>query len=604
MSFKQLPALVKRLCTHSKNIFNYAAQASYGVLLAFLPGMMIYYMVASIFFQSSSGELMRALTVIFPPGILDYSETQDNLLEQLQDFSRFYMLEKPLVSVISFLTLLFFVVYAIIRIVHSLMVISNRVAEFEESRGFVTLWKSAAMNALVLASFTFLAIYFYMATAQVRTVLLSFYMQGTSSALDAVFTGFRYVYLIAVLVFAFTWCYAVFPAQRLRIKQALPGGIFAVAFWLLLTNLIRNLQLVGIWPIGSSDLTRAVNLIFYAYLFSFNFILGMNLNIQLIQLNKDKSVSNQVISDACVLKYDTRPYIPPEAQLGRINRNLFLKKYYPNLSTKTRYTILINQIADSLTVTNFPGICTQLAFYLLCAIVPFLVYILEFTSKSIPDFKTDLFAFLSANLPKLSYEFITGEVNELLKYASETHSFMGIAALIFTCVTIHTLLSGINQTYGFTRYLEKRVLWLKSAFFTVLIVLAAEILMTIFQISNSVRAWLHSLLISGLPDEFSSGLYLFLFAEAVLFGILTVVYMYAPEKRYPFKRVLPGTIFSMIALTIVFRIYLFFLNRSQTYLLIYGSMSGLFTLLVVMFFLSCVLNIGAKINVFFTPDQT
>ena len=77
------------------------------------------------------------------------------------------------------------------------------------------------------------------------------------------------------------------------------------------------------------------------------------------------------------------------------------------------------------------------------------------------------------------------------------------------------------------------------------------------------------------------------------------IYVAAPEKPYRIRQVLPGTIFAVLAISIVFRIYMFFLNRSITYIALYGTQSGLFILLVVLFFFSCVLNIGAKINVIF-----
>lgn len=603
MQLISIPRLLKRIRKNSHNTINYAAQLSYGVLLAILPGMMIYYMVATYFFSSSSQILLRAIEVVFPPGILDYSETQGNLVQQTRKLSLFYMNERPILSLISFFLVLFFVVYAMIRVVRSMMVITNRVSQFKERRSFVKLWIDAFYNCIVLSMLIFLAIYFYIVTTQAGDAVISFFMASDNSFLNQLFVVIGYVYLLTVLVLILTWCYSVFPSERLRIYQALPGAITSVVLWILVTNFLRVLQLHGLWPVGQTDLTRAINLFFYAFVFAYLYIMGAIVNVQIIRMNRTRNYSDSLIAARAVKHYETRSIKTDTIQLGRVDHTLLQKKYHPDMTTKERFTELYNQVVRSMTDTNFPGICTQLAFYLICAVVPFLVYLLEFVSTTTENFQEGLYGVLESMLPQLSYQYIISEISELMRYADTTQYFMAIATLIFTCVSIHSLLSGINQTYGFSRYRLRRELWIKSLIYTVFLAVACEILMQVYRISESLRAWFHSLLIFGLPDEMSASLYVFLFSEIVLFLILSSIYSIAPEQRLGFKRVLPGTIFSVVALSIVFRIYLFFLNRSQTYIMIYGSQSGLFILLVVMFFFSCVLNIGAKLNVFFSPNS-
>lgn len=584
---------------HRFNAMNYAAQLSYGILLAFLPAMMVFYSASGFFFRDASTELIAALQTVFPKGMLDFFYSSEAALNGSYA-SGTWVETNPLFFAFSTCCIAAFIVYAAIRAVRSFMVTSTRVSGFKESRGFIRLWQDAFYNTIVLIALFFSVIYFYVVTQHMASGLADIEHAGFLYQLWKVFS---YAYLILMLIAIMTWCYSVFPCVRLKLRQALPGGIFSVTSWLLLINLIQLLQDNNLWPVGLTELTRSVNLMFYIYCFSLILILGAVVNILFIRLNAYKKREDTRVAGKSGYYPDTIIRSGKLLQKGKMDKSLLFKSKHPDLTTKERLKALYLSVVDSLIATNFPGICTQLAFYMLATFVPLILFLLQFVSGFYADFQSGLLGALRIYLPEMSYQYLIEEVTEMSSYLSKNQGIMGLTAFVMAGVSMYSILSGVNQTYGFERYRHRQTLWLKSLLFTLFLALGTTVLMLIYSLSESIRSWIHSLLIVGLPDDFSYSLYAVLFSELVVFLLIMSIYIAAPEKPFTVKQVLPGSIFAVLAISIVFRIYLFFLDRSLTYIALYGSQSGLFILLVVLFFFSCVLNIGAKINVMFSRKR-
>ena len=581
---------------HRFNALNYSAQLSYGILLAFLPMMMVFYAASGFFFSEFSDEISSSLEIILPKGMLEFFSTSSATLENTDFMNGTWAEGNPFLYTWSLILIAFFIVYAAIRSVRAFMVTSTRVSGFKEKRNFFKLWQEAFYNAIVLAVLVFSVIYFYVVTQRQLSLIAE---AASLNFLYRIWTVFSYFYLISMLVVIVTWCYCVFPTIRLKFRQALPGGIFAVGTWLIVIHLVTFLQDRGLWPVGLSELTLSVNMIVYIYLFCLILLSGSVVNITFAKLNPFHQKADKLLARESCYYPDTVIRKGPPVQKGIIDIKLLYQKYYPERTKKERIKAFIDNAIDSLTKTNFPGICTQLAFYMLCTFVPLVFFLIEFVSRFYIDSQESLLQALHIYLPNSSYEYLVSEMSEMVKYVENNQAFMGFSALVMASISMYSILAGINQTYGFDRYRYRRALWFRSMFFTLFLAMGTTVLMVLYSISESVRSWIHSLLIIGLPDAFSARLFAILFSEFVLFLFIMAIYVAAPEKPYRIRQVLPGTIFAVLAISIVFRIYMFFLNRSITYIALYGTQSGLFILLVVLFFFSCVLNIGAKINVIF-----
>ena len=82
-----------------------------------------------------------------------------------------------------------------------------------------------------------------------------------------------------------------------------------------------------------------------------------------------------------------------------------------------------------------------------------------------------------------------------------------------------------------------------------------------------------------------------------------MIYVLTPAQPLKFKSGLPGALFATLGLNIAFRIFTLFINHSTKYSTLYGSLGGLFALMVAIYFICVILNLGGKINLYWSLYQ-
>lgn len=280
---------------------------------------------------------------------------------------------------------------------------------------------------------------------------------------------------------------------------------------------------------------------------------------------------------------------------GKIDRSLIDSK-----------TTIIGKIIESVNIflnscieTDLPGVCCQMAFIILFALLPTLLFIILICTRFIPDFDTTFLQFIETLIPQQSYDYIASEIELLLGYVNRLKYFIIIMSALMGTLSAHTILIGINQTYGFAPYSSKRWEWFKS--FILLIVLSMIIAAVTLSLIWAGIAAHRVILETGAYSAEEEVSYGFMGTAAILgiFVILLGIYTFTPQRRIMFRDSWPGTLFATVGILFIFQIYVKILNRSANYLIIYGTLSGLFILLTALYFLSWMITIGAKINTFF-----
>lgn len=287
-----------------------------------------------------------------------------------------------------------------------------------------------------------------------------------------------------------------------------------------------------------------------------------------------------------------------------------IKKYPPSILYKDitygRYEneykdSLFNDIwltVESVRETDYIGVCSQMAFILLFTILPTLLFIILICDQFVPNFQNDFFYFLQVILPKAGYDYLYSELNNLLSYLNRIEIFLFISSAVFGTLSAHTIISGLNKTYGYKPYKSKKWEWIKSFFMLFLLALILVFLTYFFLTSIGITKRIIETGNYSIGDEMLDTTFTSIVGVSGLFLILLLTYMFSPERHITVREALPGAIVSTFGIIILFRIYLYILNRSKNYLTIYGSLSGLFILLTAFYFLCYILNFGAKFNVF------
>lgn len=254
--------------------------------------------------------------------------------------------------------------------------------------------------------------------------------------------------------------------------------------------------------------------------------------------------------------------------------------------------------------TDFSGICTQMSFYLLLAFFPLLLFLISFIGNFIKPFETYLYEILKVFLPNLSYDYVTTLLDTMTSEISNSNFIMILISFFFSTLAARAVMIGINQTYGRKETRNLVQIWLYSFLFTILFALAILIIATAYIFSADLGAVILKQI--GLYTYYYPLLSLFavIFSWVVSTFIFNMIYVMAPAHRLKFRDALPGALFATMGLNIAFRIFTLFINHSSKYTALYGSLGGLFALMVAIYFICVILNLGGKINLYWSLYKT
>lgn len=257
-------------------------------------------------------------------------------------------------------------------------------------------------------------------------------------------------------------------------------------------------------------------------------------------------------------------------------------------------------LAEDIKRTDFFGLCAQMSFYMLMAFFPLLIFLLNFVGQYIVEFQDYLFSFLRYFLPEISYEYALNLIDSFKTTLNTNNYLLLLITFFFASQAARAIIVGMNQNYGNLETRSRPKVLFLSFLFTFLFAIALIVIITATIIGENLGQKILTYI--GI-DAWTIGimrLISFIFALLIMFLSFSAVYILAPNKHIHFLSALPGAAFSTVGITVVFRVVLIFMNRSPKYTLLYGNTGGLFALLVGIYFICFILNLGGKINVYFS----
>ena len=258
-------------------------------------------------------------------------------------------------------------------------------------------------------------------------------------------------------------------------------------------------------------------------------------------------------------------------------------------------------LLDDFEKTDFTGICTQMSFYLLLAFFPLLVFLISFIGQFIASFEALLDNLLREFLPSLSYDYVANLLNRLTHHGSSSSQyFLILISFFFATLAVRAIMIGLNQTYGQEEARSYLKIWGLSLIFTFLLAIVIIIIIVTSFVSIDIGVFILNQI--GLSENATDIVQVFtiLFSWIISTLLFNFIYTKAPVNRLKFTSGLPGSFFAFLSLTVAFRIFAFFINNSSKYTTLYGSLGGLFALLIALYFISVIINLGGKINLYWS----
>lgn len=252
---------------------------------------------------------------------------------------------------------------------------------------------------------------------------------------------------------------------------------------------------------------------------------------------------------------------------------------------------------------DIAAIGAELAYYLLLAIFPFLIFLISLLGLfrlSTERFINEFIAFLpgdTANIVQQILQEVSGGSSGALL------SFSMLGTIWSASKGIKAVMKGLNKAYETE---ETRPFWKVTALSLLSTVALAAIVvfaMALLVFGEAAGKLLYGLL--GEPQGFASvlGLIKYALPGAVMILLFGLLYNVIPSRRLGFMEVWPGALFACVGWIATSLLFQYYINHFGSYTKTYGSLGGVIALLIWLYISSLILLAGGEINALLAANR-
>ena len=245
---------------------------------------------------------------------------------------------------------------------------------------------------------------------------------------------------------------------------------------------------------------------------------------------------------------------------------------------------------------DLAAMSAQISYYLILAFFPFLFFLIHLISfTALPQ--RLLIGNFSAILPQETALLVKTMLAETVKAKSGTLLILSMLASLWAASRgMSAIIRGLNHSYGVKesrRYLRLNIVALLSTVGLTAMVMLSFVLIVLGRIVGSaVFGYL------GAKSVFYN--FWWLLRYGITIGLLMVtfylVYRYLPNRKVNGEPVLPGAIFATFGWIGASLLFSFYANHFGSYATVYGSLAGLFALIIWIYISTLVFLLGGALN--------
>lgn len=263
-----------------------------------------------------------------------------------------------------------------------------------------------------------------------------------------------------------------------------------------------------------------------------------------------------------------------------------------------KFIITVKDITKKLSGDSITGYAAQSCFYILLSFFPFLILLMNLIRylTLTPD---TIIEIISAVTPNQIEPFLESVINDI--YENSSIAIISVTTIVMIWSAgkgFMAIIQGLNVIYEGHYKRNWFISRLFSTVYTIIFLFSiiASLLLLVF--GNRLVSFI-SLFLPGiakiLTGILNNKLLLFPFSLLIIFVIL---YKYVPDRKSTFLNELPGAIFSSVGWFAFSYIYSLYVNYSNNFSNMYGSLSTLVFALIWLYTCFIILFLGAEINVF------
>ncbi|WP_053363770.1 YihY/virulence factor BrkB family protein [Bacillus sp. FJAT-27251] len=249
------------------------------------------------------------------------------------------------------------------------------------------------------------------------------------------------------------------------------------------------------------------------------------------------------------------------------------------------------------------GLAAQQAYYYMLALFPMLILLVAIVPYLNIQPESAL-QFVDDALPPEAAELLRDNVLRIVTERNGGLLTFGIIGTIWSASNgMNAFIKAMNTAFDVeeTRsFIKARLI---SILMTFALILAFVVALLLPVFGRVILDFLTSLLpISG-GMEILLAIMRWVIAFTIIIAVLVLLYRVAPNKKYPWKHVLPGAIFATIMWQLISLGFSFYVSNFGNYSATYGSIGGVIVLMLWLFLTGLALVIGGEINAVYHHEK-
>jgi membrane protein len=261
---------------------------------------------------------------------------------------------------------------------------------------------------------------------------------------------------------------------------------------------------------------------------------------------------------------------------------------------KTFFRDLKNEISED----NVPNGAAALAYYLLLAIFPAMIFLLGLLPYlPIPNLQQSIMDMLGQALPGDAAKMFTGTVQEIV--SQKRGGLLSLGALL-TLWASSAGMSAIMQQLNITYDVKEGRPFYKSKGIAILLTLGMGALVIsafgLIILGGSIQGWMASSLGLGQPVIVAFAALRWVIIAASLMLAFALTYYFAPDVEQEFRFISPGSVLGVVLLVVASLGFKLYVENFGSYAKSYGSIGAVIVMMLWLNIMGLVILLGSEVN--------
>lgn len=256
---------------------------------------------------------------------------------------------------------------------------------------------------------------------------------------------------------------------------------------------------------------------------------------------------------------------------------------------------VILRFVDKLQKSHIGAYAAQAAYYTVLSGIPLLMLLLSVIQYT-PLTKSILLKMLASFVPTVVMPFIVTITEEVYTKSMALVSVTAVVTLWSASRGILSITTGFNNIYNVTETRNYFIMWIKSAFYTMFMLVAVVVAMLLIVFSEQRLEFLGNKfpIVEIVVSELGWMRYLLIFLVETL--VFMLLYKWLPNRKTHIVWQIPGSVLSAFGWSAFSYLFSAYVDRFSSMSYIYGSLTAVVLFMLWIFSCMYILFIGAGIN--------